>query len=394
MALDAPDVSVIIPVRDDPEGLETCLRALRAQTLDVSRFEVIVVDNASEPPVGAIEGVTVVREERPGSYAARNHGIAIARAPVLAFTDGDCSPRPEWLEAGLDRLRREPEAGVVAGRIEVIAAEDPTAAEWWELRNGFRQDLYVERRGYGATANLFVRREVVAEIGHFIPLLRSSGDLEFGMRATSRGRLVVYEADAVVEHPTRPSWGEMFRKRRRVMAGHAFLRHALGVPVPDRYRFRPRHTLGTAVLSWRALWDDSRPPRGRVKFAVAVWVVFFSRLLDRARMNRGMRREPPSPTVVLVEDWRDGVPEAICSWRDANGPTRVWSVQEQWPDRAASLWPTRVPLGDAAVEEVVEALGPASVADVLVVGSAPDLVRLGDRLAATMGASVEKLDVV
>lgn len=45
--------------------------------------------------------VVCVREARPGSYAARNAGLHVARGDVYAFTDADCIPTPDWLTTGL-----------------------------------------------------------------------------------------------------------------------------------------------------------------------------------------------------------------------------------------------------------------------------------------------------
>ncbi|NJR70570.1 MAG: glycosyltransferase family 2 protein [Synechococcales cyanobacterium CRU_2_2] len=78
-------VSVIVPVYNDPQGLRRCLAQLEQQTYPRDRFEVIVVDNDSDP-VAEIQGVVAqfaqaryVYEAVPGSYAARNRGIQVAR---------------------------------------------------------------------------------------------------------------------------------------------------------------------------------------------------------------------------------------------------------------------------------------------------------------------------
>jgi len=47
--MDSPTASVVIPTRNRPQALEHCLDALAEQTLPPGSFEVIVVDNGSEP---------------------------------------------------------------------------------------------------------------------------------------------------------------------------------------------------------------------------------------------------------------------------------------------------------------------------------------------------------
>jgi glycosyltransferase involved in cell wall biosynthesis len=114
-------ISVIIPVWNSGALLRRCLEALARQTLGPDCFEIIVVDNGSSDDSAAIAnsfpGVVLLSEPRPGSYAARNRGLARARGDFIAFTDADCVPAPDWLEQALAAARRHPGAGVLAGRI-------------------------------------------------------------------------------------------------------------------------------------------------------------------------------------------------------------------------------------------------------------------------------------
>ena len=86
-----PLISVVVPVFNDEARLAGCLDALAMQTWPASHREVIVVDNGSVPPVALRAGAArVIVERRPGSYAARNAGVAAAAGEILAFTDADC----------------------------------------------------------------------------------------------------------------------------------------------------------------------------------------------------------------------------------------------------------------------------------------------------------------
>src|SRR5262245_50422661 len=119
MSAPQPFISVIIPVYNDTERLRTCLTALADQTYPRDRYEVIVVDNGSTiPPRSLVEsfpGFVFAEESKPGSYAARNRGLQIARGDVLAFTDSDCIPDRHWLAAGERELAMHPQNGFVGG---------------------------------------------------------------------------------------------------------------------------------------------------------------------------------------------------------------------------------------------------------------------------------------
>ena len=221
----APAVSVVVPVHDDEDGLHRCLRALAAQTLPRAAYEVVVVDDGSAVDlrgvVGRHAGVRLVRQSNRGSYAARNRGVAEARGHVLAFTDADCRPEPDWLASGVALLERRRDAGLVAGAVRVVPrdAARPTAAELYEMLHAFPQQQYVERSRFGVTANVFTRRDVVERVGAFDATLRSGGDVEFGQRVAAAGYAVVYAPDAVVTHPARATWGQLRRKLARVTRG-------------------------------------------------------------------------------------------------------------------------------------------------------------------------------
>jgi glycosyltransferase involved in cell wall biosynthesis len=225
-----PFVSVIIPVFDDGERLRRCLLALDRQTYPRDRFEVVVVDNGSSQDVAAVvaglAGVVLGHEPRPGSYAARNTGLGLARGEVLAFTDSDCLPQPDWVAAGVARLTDQPGCGPVAGRIAVFFqdAARPTATELYESLTAFPQRAYVERDHYGATANLFTRRDVFARVGDFCAGLTSGGDREWGQRVYAAGLPLIYADEVRVQHPARRSFGELARKIVRVTGGIESLR--------------------------------------------------------------------------------------------------------------------------------------------------------------------------
>jgi glycosyltransferase involved in cell wall biosynthesis len=79
----------------------------------------VVVDNGSDPPIGNLSEnfsfAHCIREPKPGSYAARNRGIATSRAALLGFTDADCLPAEDWIECGIRAVQKLPDAGMVAG---------------------------------------------------------------------------------------------------------------------------------------------------------------------------------------------------------------------------------------------------------------------------------------
>ncbi|HEY8976666.1 MAG TPA: glycosyltransferase family 2 protein, partial [Burkholderiaceae bacterium] len=109
-----PSLSVVIPTYRRPALLARCLDALLAQSLPGHAFEVIVVDDGCTEDTRACcsevairscrRGGPVIRYLRPqgtrGPAAARNRGWRAAQGRVVAFTDDDTVPDPDWLRQG------------------------------------------------------------------------------------------------------------------------------------------------------------------------------------------------------------------------------------------------------------------------------------------------------
>src|SRR5689334_10729991 len=100
-----PRVSVVVPTRNRPRELQRCLEALVAQRCGDFDFEVIVVDDGSDPVYQAevdslqkrFPAVRFERVAHGGPARARNRGVSLAHGVVVAFTDDDCRAHPEWL---------------------------------------------------------------------------------------------------------------------------------------------------------------------------------------------------------------------------------------------------------------------------------------------------------
>src|SRR6185312_15280782 len=136
MAGGRPRLSVIVPHYNDLQGLARCLDCLDQQTLPREQFEIVVADNNSPQGREAVAAVigdraTLVVVTEKGAGPARNGGVAASRGDILAFTDSDCLPEPEWLVSGLEGLKSY---DFVGGRVRV-SVPDPdrmTGAEAFE----------------------------------------------------------------------------------------------------------------------------------------------------------------------------------------------------------------------------------------------------------------------
>jgi glycosyltransferase involved in cell wall biosynthesis len=195
---DSPYFSVIIASYERPQGLTKLFDLLGRQVF--ADFEVIVVDqSAAAYEVAALQcnfALQYIHTNEKGAVKARNLGIKHARGRVLAFTDDDCEPHPEWLANAYKYFKQVQVVGVEG----LIESDERDEEQYRIVRN-----LGVKGLGF-KTANLFLRKSIVEEIGGFDerfdnPHFREDTDLAW--RALAEGE-IPFADDVRVLHPAYP----------------------------------------------------------------------------------------------------------------------------------------------------------------------------------------------
>ena len=247
-------ISVIIPVYN--EGLRDTLASLVTQDFKRAQYEIIVSDNNStDNTLDVVEEYVarypqsvnyVIEDKIQSSYAARNQGIKIASGEIMAFIDSDCIADKQWLKKGVSYFAAA-DISAVAGRIKFTYIGDkPNFWEYFDSARKLNQQAYVENAGFGATANLFVRKKIINKYGLFRDDLISGGDYEFGRRITNRNETLVFGKDALVFHKARTNFYSILSKSSRVASGQKALKK-MGI-------------LNHGLVSWRSLLPAKSAP--------------------------------------------------------------------------------------------------------------------------------------
>jgi GT2 family glycosyltransferase len=275
-------VTIAVNTRDRTERLRECLQTMRQVSYEP--LEILVVDNA---PSGdsTKQLVTAVAEEdprvrytcepRPGSSSARNRAVAEAAFDIVACTDDDVIADPGWVSACAVGFEADPETVCVTGPV-ACRSLDTAAEQYFDTRVPLgsrmeprRYDLGVHRDDsplypfrswlFGTGANCAVRRDFVARIGGWDPLLgagslcRAGEDIDLFVRLILAGGRISYLPSALVWH--RPYADIQSLSKQMYSYGHGVGAYVVK-HLPDRDLRSPlirnglRH--GTAVLGQMA----------------------------------------------------------------------------------------------------------------------------------------------
>lgn len=230
-----PQVSVIVPIYNGEVDLPDLLDCLRHQTYPAECVEYLLIDNGSSdrtPSIlHALDQTAETVHFRPlpetniqSSYAARNTGVKAAQGDILAFTDADCRPQPDWLEHLIVPFA-ESTVGIVAG--EILALPGDTLLERYADRHAILSQKHTLAHlfcPYGQTANLAVRRQALEDLGMFRPYLTTGGDADLCWRILRQSSWQIqFREQAIIRHRHRATLADLRSQWQRYGRSNRYL---------------------------------------------------------------------------------------------------------------------------------------------------------------------------
>jgi GT2 family glycosyltransferase len=273
------DVAVVVPSGRGPQAAAACVQAVLdgAHGVDV---EVVVVADGPRwaGPLPELAGARVVRStgQGPGPVhgpcAARNTGIAATTAPLVATTDDDVRPRPQWLARLVDGLTPS-DAGV--GGPVVAHRPSTTLGRFADWRRPLDAQLDPRRTRYLVTANSLWRRAALDQVGTFDEGFRAPGgeELELCDRLLRAGWTLGWAPEALVEHEFDVGLRRFLRTNYSYGRGTSMAYARMGRRIP-RARLLRNYAAVVVRRSWR-----STPPA----FAALELAATSARMLGEVR---------------------------------------------------------------------------------------------------------------
>jgi glycosyltransferase involved in cell wall biosynthesis len=249
MSDSTPAISVVIPAYGLADLLPEALASLQGQHF--TAWEAVVVDDGSPDDVaGAVAQfiddprIRLVQTDNRGVSMARNRAVAAARAPLIAFLDGDDRLEPDYLSAMVAAIEADPRLGFVtcdAFNFGIPEREGHLFSRYASQIGPVTLDRVLSRR-FNVFIGSVLRRSAFDQVGGFDVSLRTAEDLDLWIR--------ILEAGWLGDYVPRPlSWyrrrsGSLSWDETRLLRGaeQCYLR------VIERLQGRPEATTAAAEL--------------------------------------------------------------------------------------------------------------------------------------------------
>ncbi len=326
-----PRITVCLVTHNRPHYVQSCLESLRAQSVGLDAFDVIVVDSCGTPETGTalqtmaatLPNARLLRVDRPGASAARNLGAEASTSDFLAYLDDDALAMPDWIERIQAVIQeRDPWPGVIGGK--VLPVWEKPLPDWWpDSLRGVLSIIEWEGRGeFRSTAipawlepygvNMVVQRQPLLEmggfadrLGRFAGLLLSDEDVQVAWKLQDRGYSAWYDSRVVVRHQIQasrmnPEW--LLKRLYWQGASTVATRRMLGQP-GQVWREFPRRLAVEMLTAFAGL-----VPAASTRLLPLRWRLAYAQGFTRmALANEHRKRSLPGRTLrALIR--RDGTP--------------------------------------------------------------------------------------
>ncbi len=295
-----PKVSIIVPVRNRPKDIQSCVSSLMDLSFPRERLEIIIVDDASEDLTSKVVDEFQVKRlrtiKREGASYCRNLGAEHAKGEILCFLDSDCVADTFWIREIVSTFR-DPHVGACGGGVE--SQDDQAHLDRYEqvksaLRVGMtrKDSRNGDRFFYVPSCNMAVRREVFLRLGGFRRDLEVGEDVDLCWRIIDHGYVIEYRPAAKVFHRHR-NRVLTFCRRRFVYGTSEPLLQSLHRRREKQFLIWPR-ALGFWLIAALALMT------GLFSLVGCLGLLVLGDVLNRRRKARRLGISLPLPLVFLA----------------------------------------------------------------------------------------------
>lgn len=212
--------SVIVPVYNGEKTLETCLNALKKQTVAKNEYEIIVIDDGSKDRSGDIAKAQADKyffQKNQGPATARNLGAKKAKGEIILFTDSDCEPQESWLEEMIRPFLENSEIVGVKGAYLTKQKNIMARFVQMEYENRYRFMKKYQYIDFIDTYAAAYKRDIFLKFGGFDSQFRiaMTEDTELSYRIANARYKMIFNPKAIVYHSHPTSFFYYFKRKYR-----------------------------------------------------------------------------------------------------------------------------------------------------------------------------------
>lgn len=210
-------ISVIVPTYNNASILSKSLLSWTRQSICLSDYEVIIVDNNSNDNTQYViqdfgaqfNNIHYLKETRPGATNARHAGVRSANGEILVFADDDGLYNSECLSAIADAFEQLKDAEAIACKIDILW--DKPAPEWikpYAFMQGqldYGPKLMASRNLYFNSGLFAIKKKTFEELHGFNPdliggKLIGDGDTGLVIKMWDAHKLIGWTPFARMQH--------------------------------------------------------------------------------------------------------------------------------------------------------------------------------------------------
>ena len=266
---DGPAITVVLPFRNAQPWLAEAIASLANAASGLPWQLIAVNDGSCDAGPALLQRLTahwptgqllLLEGGGRGVSAARNHAIAAASAPLIAFLDADDRALPQRLAAPLAALQADPDlAHVHGGWLRIDAAGTPIrAVEPWREGAGFDRVSALTHKAVLPSA-WTLRRSVLLELGGFDEALSHAEDVDLLLRLAAAGHRGTWIPEPLVRYRVHAAGASRNLKAQIEGLASVVDRHLRDLP-PEQLAWAAGLRYGT--LSWGAwkAWSEGDHP--------------------------------------------------------------------------------------------------------------------------------------
>jgi glycosyltransferase involved in cell wall biosynthesis len=187
-----PLVSIVLPVYNDEDTVEACVRTLIEQ--DYPKKDIVIADDSSTDRTPEIlaklakkhQNIKIVRIAHSGVTKARNFGIRISRGKIIFYAEGDAIYNKDYVSKAVKELMKDQKMGGVCVTGGLWTVKETIVSKFIDVENRIKRKMLElgKRKPYYAW---IFRKEALEEVGGFDEKLFQGEDKDIFMRVKRTG---------------------------------------------------------------------------------------------------------------------------------------------------------------------------------------------------------------